>query len=191
MNPNKLSVQELSTTENRRSLEEYRRFITTDSGILNTLLLDLIHQRPYPHQRRTTARAVSLRLLQRAEDLSLLLQTHDSSLTTIDMPEESTDNDSTATEQFEQLGDTSVNAFRAAIRREAVDLAVFDLESLGNISVETSNFRDSDVVSPSTDRFIVDSILRRHWSTVLHCNLESFSEQVRLSLALRRNREHE
>jgi hypothetical protein len=126
MNPNKLSVQELSTTENRRSLEEYRRFITTDSGILNTLLLDLIHQRAYPHQRRTTARAVSLRLLQRAEDLSVLLQTHNSSFSRIDVPNKFFDNNSTATKQFEQLGDTSVDAFRAAIRREAVELAVFD-----------------------------------------------------------------
>jgi fumarate hydratase class II len=118
--------QDISSTANRIALEEHRRFITTDAGIINTLLQDLIQQRPFSSQRRTTARAVAIRLAQRAADLRILLQEPNSLLPEIDIPEEPSDDDSTATEQYEQLGDTSVAAFRAAIRQEAVELTVSD-----------------------------------------------------------------
>jgi hypothetical protein len=191
-----MSEQELSDSTSRNSIEQYRRLITSDVGILDTLLLDIIRRRPFQTQRRNTARAVTTRLSQRTEILRHLLRERtveqetstqtDTTLTDSD----TTDSESSRNFQFEQLGDTSVAAFRAAIRAEAVVLAVADLLLLGTISAEISNFHDL-ASSSSPDRLIVDTILRRHYSSVLHCRYSSFSEQVRLSLALRRSRHDE
>jgi hypothetical protein len=196
--------QDYSTQSNRNLLEENRRFITTDVVILDTLLFDLINQRAFPTQRRNTARAVATRLRERAEALRLLLRESGSTLPVPDTIESvihttNSDSDSyeTASSQHfhsEQLGDTSVAAFRAAIRAEAVELAVNDLIVLGNIGADISNFHDLEdptLTPTSNNRLIVESVLRRHFSSVLLCRYSSFSELVRLVLALRRSRHNE
>jgi hypothetical protein len=213
----------------RHSLEQYRRFLTSDIRILDNLLSDLIHRRPNSDQRRTTARAVASRIRDRAEILRTILEDEEPLLvprtestadeaggadaelsdTQLDPQSfrdtlfDSEDSESEITTDpqdisfvFDQLGDTSVSAFRAAIRDEAVELTVIDLNEQypgHRLPTSVDNFHDFPEVPTCTTRSAplrpqVDSIVRRHYSSVFNCTYEAFSEQVRLRLALRRSR---
>jgi hypothetical protein len=183
----------MSTNESdrttRRSIEEARRHLTTDVHSLNTLLLDVIHRRPFLELRRTTARAIATRIRDKAEGLRVLL---------LDPIQSNLPSNSSTTDvrSYNDIGDTSVQDFRTAIRAEAVQLAIDDLtEQFPGTSLSTSfdNFHDPEIeLESSTQQLQVACILQNYYSCVFHCSYNCFAEQVRLSLALQRDRsDHE
>jgi hypothetical protein len=202
-------MSEDSRTTTDRNLEEYRRYITCDTALLNTQLLDLI-QSTGPtrliQSRYNTARAVTTRLRDRSESLRLLLggdptgipsrQTSSDVSHPEDLTQQETESDSgsefSENAQEVLVGPTSVSAFRTALRSEAVQLAVDELTrnySSSSLSLDIDDFHDLGFTNSSV-RPQVQTTIQAYHSVVFGCSLASFTEQVRLNLALQRDRQH-
>jgi hypothetical protein len=97
---------------------------------------------------------------------------------------------------YNALGDTRVQVFCTAIRAEAVQLAIDDLtEQFPGTHLITSfdTFHDPETeLESSSQQLQVACISQDYHSCIFHCSYDSFAEQIRLSLALQRDRsEHE